>query len=143
MGLDDKEAALACTGFVNVSTFLKLLRTIPFTSPPTKVVSDELLFGQSGPARAPEQSDQARQRGVAVPAVCRAGVCHRVTSDKLPAIKAAIPKLSANIASLDLKLDTLGTRSDRRSERRGKFETQGVGPVYTDDDGKKTQNGSR
>ena len=70
-----------------------------------------------------------------------------VTSSTVPAIKAAVPKLTANIASLNLKLDTAGTtlktgsiKIDGVRDTTLHFENGGVGPVYTDDDGHKTQN---
>ena len=151
--LDEKESALARTGFVNVSTFLKHpLRTIPSTSttPTKKSFLTNFFFGNLDlHLELPSKSEikLGNAGSLVLGGDAGPGFVIEATSEKLPAIKAAIPKLSANIASLDLKLDTLGTRLktgeiaiEGMSGGEIRFETQGVGPVYTDDDGNKTQN---
>jgi hypothetical protein len=151
--LDDKEAELARTGFVNVSTFLKHpLRTVPSKS--TVAAKESFLtsffFGNVDIRLAlPSKSEikLGNAGSLVLGGDAGPGFVIEVTSESVPAIKAAIPKLSANVASLNLKLDTLGTRLktgevviEGVSGAEIRFETRGVGPVYTDDEGNKSQN---
>lgn len=152
--LDGKEAALAKTGFVNVSTFFKHPLQTEKSKPSTKKAKasdlESFFFGDFDihlelPGHGDIQLGNAGSLtlgGGASP-----GFEIDVTSGALPAIKAAIPKLRANVSGMNLKLDTEGTvlKTGAITLDAGKdvelyFEDTGVGDTYTDDQGHVTQN---
>ena len=152
--LDEQEAGLAHTGFVNLSTFFKhTIQTVPAdpdAAPTKKSFLTNFFFGDLDiHLELPGNSEIALGNAgkLVLGGGTGPGFAIDVTSDAVPAISAAVPKLSANVASLDLQLDTAGTRlkTGAISVMGGNdigltFENRGVGPVYTDDDGTKTQN---
>ena len=151
--LDEKEAKLAKTGLVNVSTFFKHpLKTEP-GDPKAKKASGSFLssfyFGDLDVhLELPSKSEiKLGNAGSLTLGGDGPGFEIDVKSEKVPAISATIPKLKANVSSLNLRLDTDGTvlktgaiTMDAGSDLELWFQDTGVGDTFTDDQGNVTQN---
>jgi hypothetical protein len=152
-GLSGKEAELARTGFVNVKTLFakddaggdKDDDDKPSGSALSSFFFGDLDIHLELPGSG--KINLGNAGSLTLGGGDNPGFVLDVTSSTVPAIKAAVPKLTANIASLELKLDTAGTtlktgsiKIEGVSDTTLRFEDRGIGPVYTDDEGHKTQN---
>jgi hypothetical protein len=150
--LDEKEEPLAATGFVNVSTFIK---HPPQSKPSTGARAkgsflSSFFFGDVDihlelPGKGKVKLGNAGS--LTLGGGSSPGFVIELTSSGVPAIEAAVPTFTANVASLDLKLDTAGTtlktgsiKIDGVTDTMIHFVKEGVGGDYTDDDGKVTRN---
>jgi hypothetical protein len=151
--LDSDEAVLAALDLVRVSTFIKHeLVTIPapITDEPTKEsLINNVSFGDVdiGLSFAGGTTINLGNAGSIVLGKGSTPGFEIEFKSGISAIRTAIPKLKAAIEKIDLKLDTGGTHLktgaitiDGIRDGVLTFSRGGIGPVYTNDEGQKSQN---
>lgn len=145
------EGTLAETGWVKLTTFIRQPPGMKASDEPTKTaLISNLFFGNVDihlelPGQSEIKLGNAGSLMLGGGGPNDAGFAIDITSAEVPAISTTVSSLHASVASMNLKLasGTLKTGAiliSGSNVAELSFERQGVGPVYTDDDGRQTQN---
>ena len=149
--LNKAEGTLAETGWVKLSTLVRQSPGMKASDEPTKTaLVSNLFFGNVDihlelPGSSEIALGNAGSLILGGGGPNESGFAIDIVSDAVPAISTTVSSLYANVASMNLKLaggnlKTGAIAISGSNVASLSFERKGVGEVYTDDDGKQTQN---